>query len=118
MLLRMTRSPAIPTLVSCIAAGSLAAFTALAAPGQAALQLKDCGFDHILGGTASARCGRMQVPESRDDPTSRTLSLRITVIPSMRLQPEPDPLVVISGGPGQSATDFYVSAGAAFAAIR
>jgi pimeloyl-ACP methyl ester carboxylesterase len=114
----MTRSPSISTLVSCIAAGSLAAFTALAAPGPATLQLNDCEFDHILGGTASARCGRLQVPENRDDPASRALSLRITVIPSMRLQPEPDPLVVISGGPGQSATDFYRSAGAAFAAIR
>lgn len=82
------------------------------------MQLAPCAIDQMLGGSALARCGSLAVPENRDDPASRTISLRITVIPSLRLQPEADPLVIISGGPGQSASDFYVTAGAAFGAIR
>jgi pimeloyl-ACP methyl ester carboxylesterase len=103
-------------LISCIAVAWFCAIDAAAAP--ATLQLKECGFAQLLGSSAAARCGWFRVPENRDDPASRTIDLRITVIPSLRLQPEPDPLVLISGGPGQSATDFYVSAGAAFAAVR
>lgn len=104
------------TLVSCVAAGLLCGFDAAAA--AATLPLKECEFAQLLGRSAAARCGRFQVPENRDDPASRTLELRVMVIPSLRLQPEPDPLVLISGGPGQSASAFYASTGAAFAAIR
>ncbi|HMN46597.1 MAG TPA: alpha/beta fold hydrolase [Povalibacter sp.] len=106
----------LPTLISCIAAGLFCGVDASAAP--ATFQLRECEFAQLLGSSAAARCGRFQVAENRDDPASRTIELRITVIPSLRLQPEPDPLVLISGGPGQSATDFYASTGAAFAAIR
>ncbi len=108
---------AFPVVISCIAAGLFATDTSAGTAG-ATLQLKECGFSQLLGGTASARCGRLRVPENRDDAASRSIELRVTVIPSLRLQPEPDPLVVISGGPGQSATAFYASTGAAFAAVR
>lgn len=114
----MIQTRSFPRLISCIAAGWLAAPSALTAPAPATLELRECQFEQMLGGTAAARCGRMRVPENRDDPASRTIELRVTVIPSLRLQPEPDPLVVISGGPGQSATSFYASIGPALAAIR
>lgn len=112
----MIRRSVLHGLVSCIAAGWLCVVDARAAP--ATLQLRECEFAQLLGSSASARCGRATVPENRDDPSSRTLELRVTVIPSLRLQSEPDPLVLISGGPGQSATALYMSAGAAFAGVR
>jgi pimeloyl-ACP methyl ester carboxylesterase len=42
----------------------------------------------------------------------------VAVIPALRLQPERDPLFLLSGGPGQAASDFYLSVAPAFARIR
>jgi len=44
--------------------------------------------------------------------------LHVAVIPAMRLKPAADPLFILSGGPGQAASDFYLSVAAAFARIR
>jgi pimeloyl-ACP methyl ester carboxylesterase len=46
------------------------------------------------------------------------LQLHVAVIPALRLKPAPDPLFLLSGGPGQAASDFYLSVGPAFARIR
>lgn len=46
------------------------------------------------------------------------LSLHVAVVPAMRLQPAADPLFILSGGPGQAASDYYLSIGPAFARIR
>ena len=56
--------------------------------------------------------------ENRDDPASAALRLHVAVIPALRLRPERDPLFVLSGGPGQAASDFYLSVAPAFARIR
>lgn len=89
-----------------------------AAPARDSLQLSDCRLESATGGSASARCGWMQVAENPDDPAGKTLRLRLAVIPALRLKAQPDPLVILAGGPGQSAGDFYGSVSAAFHAIR
>lgn len=42
----------------------------------------------------------------------------MAVIPALRLQPKEDALFILSGGPGQAASDFYLSIAPAFARIR
>lgn len=110
---------------SCIAAGLLAAIAcsiAAAAPPrepvQFPLQLSDCRLESATGGSASARCGWLQVAENPDDPAGRSLRLRVVVIPALRLKAEADPLVILAGGPGQGASDFYGAVSAAFRGIR
>ena len=71
-----------------------------------------------MGGSASERCGWLTVPENRDDPASRTLRLRVTVLPALRAQPERDALMILSGGPGQGVHEFYPSVAGAFNGIR
>ncbi|MBB6092944.1 pimeloyl-ACP methyl ester carboxylesterase [Povalibacter uvarum] len=105
------------TAFSCAAAGLLLA-SGFAAGAAGPIDWTECGIDGAMGGTASARCGWMEVPENRDDPASRGIRLRVTVIPALRLQPEKDALVILAGGPGQAANDVYASASGAFAAIR
>jgi pimeloyl-ACP methyl ester carboxylesterase len=84
-----------------------------------ALDLKECRLEsQAVHGSVAARCGHFRVPENRDDPQSKELQLHVAVIPALRLQPEPDPLFIISGGPGQSASDLYLSVSPAFARIR
>lgn len=56
--------------------------------------------------------------ENRDDPASKTLRIHVAVIPALRLQPKEDALFILSGGPGQAASDFYLSVAPAFARIR
>ena len=72
----------------------------------------------MAGGSVAARCGHYRVRENRDDTQSKELQLHVAVIPALRLKPAADPLFILSGGPGQAASDFYLSAGPAFARIR
>ena len=83
------------------------------------LRLADCRLESTLaGGSVAARCGQYRVRENRDDPHSKELQLHVAVIPALRLKPAADPLFLLSGGPGQAASDFYLSVAPAFARIR
>ena len=46
------------------------------------------------------RCGNLIVRENRDLPDGRTLRLSVAVLKSPAGNPQPDPLVFLSGGPG------------------
>lgn len=88
-------------------------------PASGTLVLEDCrirageGFPGI-----KARCGSLERPENPADPNSATLSLFVAVVPALNLEPEPDPLVPIAGGPGQASTSFYAGTAIAFEAVR
>jgi pimeloyl-ACP methyl ester carboxylesterase len=83
------------------------------------LRLADCRLESTLaGGSATARCGHYAVRENRDDLQSKELQLHVAVIPALRLKPAADPLFILSGGPGQAASDFYLSVAPAFTRIR
>jgi pimeloyl-ACP methyl ester carboxylesterase len=71
-----------------------------------------------LGASAAARCLSLEVPEDRAAPDGNRIQLAVAVIPAMRTHAQPDPLVIISGGPGQAASDLYFAASAAFARIQ
>lgn len=83
------------------------------------LHLTDCRLQSaIVGGSVAARCGGYLAPENRDDPQSKELQLHVAVIPALRLKPAGDALFILTGGPGQAASDFYLSIAPAFARIR
>lgn len=97
------------------ALGSCMAFQA----GAAALKLEDCRLEsEIAGGSVAARCGWLSVPENREQPAGKQVRLHVAVIPSLRLEPAGDPLFVLSGGPGQAASDFYISIAPALGRVR
>jgi pimeloyl-ACP methyl ester carboxylesterase len=54
--------------------------------------------------SAAARCASIDVPENRDVPDGRKVTLFVAVLPATTLTPKDDPLVVLAGGPGQAAT--------------
>jgi pimeloyl-ACP methyl ester carboxylesterase len=83
------------------------------------LRLADCRLESgQAGGSVAARCAQFRVRENRDDQQSKELQLHVAVIPALRLKPAADPLFILSGGPGQAASDFYLSVAPAFARIR
>jgi pimeloyl-ACP methyl ester carboxylesterase len=89
-------------------------------PGAAdALELSNC---RISAGPSfpslPARCGTFERPENPDDPDSPLLELRVAVVPSLDLEPQPDPVVPLAGGPGQGSIEFYTAWSWAFEELR
>lgn len=58
-----------------------------------------------IGTPTSARCNRVEVPTSWSDPTADTLTIPVVVVPATTDDRRPDPLVVLTGGPGGSITE-------------
>jgi pimeloyl-ACP methyl ester carboxylesterase len=52
----------------------------------------------------AAQCGTLEVPENRDAPHGRAITLTVAVLRANTLSPRPDPLFMLAGGPGQAAT--------------
>jgi pimeloyl-ACP methyl ester carboxylesterase len=59
------------------------------------------------GLSTAAWCAPFEVPENRDDPHSRTITLRLAVLRSEAQVPASDMLVFLAGGPGQAATETW-----------
>jgi pimeloyl-ACP methyl ester carboxylesterase len=66
----------------------------------------------------AAWCGRLPVPEDRDDPRRRTIELRVTVVPAAGPATEPDPVFFLAGGPGGAATESWASVATGFPDIH
>ena len=51
---------------------------------------------------AESLCTTFQVPENYASPEDRQIDLKVMVLPALSDLPEPDPLVLLAGGPGQA----------------
>lgn len=103
------------------AAGVVWLATAATAPGAAAqsLTLTDCRIDAGTPiPTMKAQCGVLEIPENRDNPDGKSIDLHVALVPALNVEPLPDPLVVIAGGPGQSSIDFYLAFRHAFRLVQ
>jgi len=59
----------------------------------------------VPAGTAGVECAVLQVPEDRVKGSGRSLDLPVLFLRSLASNPAPDPIVYLSGGPGDRATD-------------
>lgn len=109
--------------IAAIVAGSLlplgAGGLAVAAPAVAApLELAPCELAAAEGRIeVAAQCGALSVPVDWDASAGGRLDLAVAVVSSLAKQPLPDPLVVVAGGPGQAATEFFATSRGAFRQI-
>ena len=91
----------------------------ISSQGVYALELEEC---RISAGPSfpgiTARCGILKRLENPDDPESPLLDIRVAVVPALNLQPHPDPIVPLAGGPGQGAVQFYSAYAPAFERVR
>ncbi len=91
----------------------------LAAAAPAAMPLHECRLEHPLKlMSVAARCGLLKVAEDPLQPAGRAILLRVAVIPALNRRATAAPLFLLAGGPGQSATDLYVSNAGAFARVN
>ena len=106
----MLRLSALLLLLACLAS---------AVPAASALELSDCRISAGPGyPSIKARCGDFPRPLNPDDPEAGQIELRVAVVPALDLNPEPDPLVPLAGGPGGSSIQFYASYFVAFEQVR
>ncbi len=90
-----------------------------ASAGASELLLEDCrisagpGFPGI-----KARCGEYERPLDPESPDGETIVLSVAVVPALSLDPEPDPVVPLAGGPGQGVIQFYTAYAGAFEPLR
>lgn len=83
------------------------------------LALSECRLESAsTSGSVAARCGHFEVPENPAAPAGRRIALHVAVIPALRSRDRADPVFVISGGPGQAASDFYLAMAQVFGRIR
>jgi pimeloyl-ACP methyl ester carboxylesterase len=82
---------------------------------EPAVRLTPCRID---GFAEEIKCGTVSVPEDRGGASDRRLSIHVAIVPALARIPEPDPLVLLAGGPGQAASSFGPWIGSVFAAVR
>jgi pimeloyl-ACP methyl ester carboxylesterase len=80
------------------------------------LTLKSCELGRPDSGTTTAAwCTTFKVPENRADPHGRSIGLKLALMRSDAAVADKDMVVLLSGGPGQAATDASQMAALAFA---
>jgi pimeloyl-ACP methyl ester carboxylesterase len=65
-----------------------------------------------------AKCATLTVFENRAVASGRTIDLHVAVVPARGRNPAPDPLFLLTGGPGQAATETYPLLAPAFEQIN
>jgi len=102
-----------------IATGLLLLAGAAFAQDGAKLELSDCRISAGPGYPGiKARCATFVRPLNPADPAAGKIELRVAIVPALDLEPEPDPMVPLAGGPGQGAIQFYSAYAAAFDVVR
>lgn len=112
------------SLVTSIVAAVVAAVLVTAALVSAAsgtvsalppLTLTPC---HVDGLSEEVLCGVHEVFEDRQEGRGARIPIHVAVLPPLRRSAEPDPLFILSGGPGQGARSFAAVAARYFKQIR
>jgi len=114
----------LPTLAGCMQdtrEASLATQALAQRKGELADSFAACERDSTTpqpAVVAEARCLVFNVAENPAQPEGRQIPLRVMLVPAIRSLPEPDPFVILVGGPGQAATDVALEILPAFELIR
>jgi pimeloyl-ACP methyl ester carboxylesterase len=115
--MRLVRA-ACAVCVLCLGAASIAAGAA-DAPVPTALPLHECRLEHPLKlSSVAARCGTLKVALDPAHAAGAAIDLSVAVIPALNRRSRAAPLFLLAGGPGQAATDLYVSFAGAFARVN
>jgi pimeloyl-ACP methyl ester carboxylesterase len=78
-----------------------------------AINFSECRIGSEKSYRIKAECGQLSVPENRENP-SRMIDLNIAVVRTKSTQKLNDPVIMLAGGPGQSAVESYAGVSAAF----
>ncbi len=105
-------------LLRCLLATATLAAASCSPPPEGvrgSLKLAEC---RLPGLDRAALCGRHEVWEDREAATGRRIAIRVAVVPARRRDAEPDPIVVLAGGPGQGAIALAPQVAALFSRLN
>lgn len=93
------------------------------APGSEArtlgsISFTPCVLDGTGGALVKAECARFAVAENPGAPDGRSVTLQLALVPARSARALPDPVVLLAGGPGQSALEAYPDQAHAFEPLR
>ena len=96
------------------------AFVLGLAPPHASAELDESGCVLEVPGVSKrfAQCATVSVSLDPASPDGPAFDLFVARIPAQVADPQPDPLLLIAGGPGQSTVDFYMQMRGAFGPVR
>ncbi|NLA67427.1 MAG: alpha/beta hydrolase [Gammaproteobacteria bacterium] len=103
-------------LAACNPAGSEAAADA-GRLRMGTIDFESCSLSAVGAAAVEAQCATVPVPEDHDAPGGRRIELAVALVPATG-QAEPDPVIMIAGGPGQSALETYAQLDPAFKDVR
>ncbi len=96
--------PSSPQAVAVVASTPIDTATSMESPEEpssvAVFERSSCRFRIPAG--AKVECGYLVVPENHSQPDGRTIRLHVAIFSTESDNPAPDPIVYLSGGPGQS----------------
>lgn len=78
---------------------------------------ESCSLSVPRGRAVEAWCAKVAAPENHDEPGGRQIELAVALV-TAEGQSEPDPIVMIAGGPGESALKSYPLVQGAFEDAR
>jgi pimeloyl-ACP methyl ester carboxylesterase len=81
------------------------------------IAFKPCSLSGGGADAVEAQCATVPAPENHDAPEGRQIDLAVAWVPAKGMAEE-DPIVMIAGGPGQSALESYPQIHGAFADAR
>ena len=84
--------------------GAAAPVPTLKAMTRGSIPLKPC---LAADGNTQALCGTYEVFENRASRAGRRIALNLMLLPATAGKPEPDPVMALAGGPGQSAVTAF-----------
>ncbi len=68
------------------------------------IEAVDCSaFEGLDVSGVTVQCGYLIIPENRSNPQSRTIKVAYALVKASGANPQPDPLVFLTGGPGNTA---------------
>ncbi|MEJ5313837.1 MAG: alpha/beta fold hydrolase [Anaerolinea sp.] len=72
--------------------------------------LQDCSLQsEVVPIIQQAKCADLRVPENPSNPGGRQISLHVAVVKARSTNPDPDPIFLLAGGPGQASTTAFVA---------
>ena len=115
----MSRPAWVAALLLCVVSAAATAAPPGPAPGTTGPAFTACQLEHPQGILAvAADCTTVTVPEDYANPTGRQLELFVARVPALNRRKQPDPLVILAGGPGLGASVFYPGIAPNLARVR
>jgi pimeloyl-ACP methyl ester carboxylesterase len=77
-----------------------------------------CDLDGANSVRIKAECARFEVAEDPAAPAGRRIVLQLALVPARSSRAAPDPVVMLAGGPGQSALEAFPDVASAYEPLR